>query len=147
MSGPERNRRQSRAARRGGNLVSIIINAVVLYLLNAHPGWRSISFLTPATAQVIGLVTLTLVAGIVANAVYFIAEPRWLRAIGDLATLTIALVTMVHVWEVFPFAFHGSMAFWSVIVRVILMIGIVGASIGILYSFGVLIKGTVRAGR
>ncbi len=143
---PARNRQQSRAARRGGNLVSIIINAVLLYLLNAHPGWRSMSFLTPATAQVIGLVNLTLGAGIAANAVYFIADPRWLRALGDLTTLTIALVTTVRIWEVFPFAFHGTVAFVAVIVRVFLVIGIVGASIGILYSVAVLIRSLARGG-
>ncbi len=127
--------------------MSIIINAVLIYLLNVHPGWQSISFLTPATAQVIGFVTLTLAAGIAANAVYFVAEPRWLRAIGDLATLTITLITMARIWDVFPFAFHGSLDFWSVICRVILIVGIVGASIGVLYSLGVLIRGPVRAGR
>jgi len=147
MSGSEQHRTPSRAARRGGNLVSIIINAVLLYLLNAHPGWQSISFLTPATSQVIGLVTATLVAGIVANVIYFIAEPRWLRAIGDLVTLTITLVAMVRVWEVFPFAFHGSMAFWSTVVRVVLIVGIAGASIGLLYSLSVLIRGTARVAR
>jgi hypothetical protein len=147
VNGPDRNRQPSRQARRGGNLASVVINAVLLYLINAHPGWQSAPFLTPATAQVIGLVNLTLVAGIVANAVYFVADPRWLRAAGDLATLTITLVTTVRIWEVFPFAFHGSMAYWSTVVRVLLMIGIVGVSIGILYSLSVLIKGVVKVAR
>jgi len=143
----QRTRQRSRGAKRGSNVVSIVINGVLLYLLDAHPGWQSMSFLTPATAQVIGLVNLTLWSGIVANAVYFIAEPRWLRAIGDVVTLSIALVTTVRIWEVFPFAFHGSIAFVSEVLRVFLMIGIVGTSIGILYSLGVLIAGAAGAGR
>jgi len=142
-----RTRQQSRASRRGGNLVSVLINGVLLYLLDAHPGWRSIPFLTPATAQVIGLVNLTLVAGIVANVVYFAVEPRWLRAIGDLVTLTISLVTALRVLEVFPFAFHGSMTFFSPLLHVLLVIGIVGMCIGILYSIGVLIRSPARHGR
>ena len=142
---PERQR--SRTARRGGNLVSIIINAVLLYLLNAHPGWRSLSFLTPATVQVIGLVNLNLAAGIAANVLYFIAEPPWLRAIGDLATLIIALVTSVRIWQVFPFAFHGSMAFWSTIVRVLLIIGVAGACIGIIASAVRLTRSMAKLGR
>ncbi len=147
MGGPQRNRQPSRQARRGGNVASIVINAVLLYLINAHPGWQSASFLTPAAAQVIGLVNLTLVAGIVANAVYFVADPKWLRAAGDLATLTITLVTTVRIWEVFPFAFHGSLAYWSTVVRVLLIVGVVGVSIGILYSLSVLIKGMVKVAR
>lgn len=140
-------RRPPQAARRGGNVASIIINAVMLYLLDIHPGWRSISFLTPAAAQVTGLVNLTLWAGIASNAVYFAAEPRWLRAIGDLTTLTIALVTLIRVLGVFPFAFHGSAAFVAVIVRAVLIAGTIGASIGIIYSIAVLIRTVTRTSR
>lgn len=142
-----RDRSKSRGARRGGNLASIIINGVLLYLINAHPGWQAAPFLTPAAAQVIGLVNLTLAAGIVANVVYFIIEPRWLRAIGDLTTIIIGLVTTARIWQVFPFAFHGSMEFMSVLVRVFLIVGIVGMSIGIIYSIAVLIGLAARAGR
>jgi hypothetical protein len=39
------------------------------------------SFLTPATAQVIGLVNLPLWAGILANGLYVIAHPAPLRAV------------------------------------------------------------------
>jgi len=138
---------QSRGAKRGGNLVSVLINAALLIVLNIDPGWQAVPFLTPATAQVIGLVNLTLWAGIVANAVYLVAEPRWLRAVGDLVTLTISLITTVRILQVFPFAFHGSMGFWSVVVRVLLIVGIAGASIGILYSLGVLIRRAVGAGQ
>lgn len=138
-------RQRSRASRRGGYLVSGVINGVLLYLLNAHPGWQAMSFLTPATAQVIGLVNLMLWAGIAANSVYFVADPPPLRAVGDLVTLTIALVTTIRVWAVFPFAFHGSVAFVAVIARVVLITGIVGASIGILYSVVTLIRGLVKA--
>jgi hypothetical protein len=140
-------RQQSRGARRGGSVASILINAVLIYLLDAHPGWRAVPFLTPATAQVIGLFTLTLAAGIAANVVYLIADPPRLRAFGDLVTLTISLVTALRVWQVFPFAFHGSMTFWAVIVRILLIIGIVGTCIGLVYSLVILIKGkrgTVR---
>jgi hypothetical protein len=137
---------RSPASRRAGYLVSIAINGVLLYLLDAHPGWQSIAFLTPATAQVIGLVNLMLWAGVVANGIYFIADPPPLRAVGDLVTLTIGLVTTLRVWDVFPFAFHGSVAFVAVIARVVLIIGIVGACIGILYSVVTLIRSLARAG-
>lgn len=142
---PRSGRQLSRARRRGGYVGSILINAVLIFLLDARPGWRSVPFLSPATAQVIGLVTLTLAAGLAANVMYFIADPPRLRAFGDLVTLTISQVTTVRVWQVFPFVFHGSMAFWSVIVRAILIIGIVGASIGILYSLVILVRGKPRA--
>lgn len=140
-------RQRSRGARRGGNVGSILINAVLIFLLDAHPGWRAVPFLTPAAAQVIGLITLTLATGIAANVVYLIADPPRLRAFGDLITLTISLVTALRVWQVFPFAFHGSMAFWAVIIRILLMVGIVGTCIGLVYSLVILIKGKPSAVR
>lgn len=143
---PRAGRQMSRARRRGGNVGSILINAVLIFLLDAHPGWRSVPFLTPATTQVVGLVTLTLAAGLAANVMYFLADPPRLHAFGDLVTLAISLVTTVRVWQVFPFAFHGSMAFWSAIVRAILIIGIVGACIGLLYSLVILVRGKPIAG-
>lgn len=145
-SGSVRRRQRSHASRRGGYLVSIVINGVLLYLLNAHPGWQSMPFLTPATAQVIGLVNLMLWAGIAVNCVYVIADPPPLRALGDLVTLIITLVTTIRVWDVFPFAFHGSVAFMAVFLRVVLIIAIVGASIGILYSVVTLIRSVFMAG-
>jgi hypothetical protein len=138
-------RQRSVAARRGGYVVSILINAVVIYLLDAQPGWRALPFLTPATAQVIGLITLTLAAGIAANVLYFIADPPRLRAFGDLITLTISLVTTVRIVQVFPFAFHGSMAFWTQIVWILLIVGIVGVCIGLVYSLVILVRGKPRA--
>ena len=138
-------RQRSQAARRGGYVGSILINAVLIYLLDGHPGWRAVPFLTPATAQVIGMFTLTLAAGIAAHIVYIIADPPRLRAFGDLITLTILLVTALRIWQVFPFAFHGSMAFWAVIVRILLIMGIVGMCIGLLYSLVTLVRGKPRA--
>ena len=142
---PQARRQRSVAARRGGYVVSILINAVLIYLLDAQPGWRAVPFLTPATAQVIGLFTLALAAGIAANVLYFIADPPRLRAFGDLITLTISLVATVRILQVFPFAFHGSMAFWTSIVRILLIVGIVGVCIGLVYSLVILVRGKTRA--
>lgn len=141
MSGSAQRRQQSHAARRVGYLVAIAINAVLLYLFNAHPGWRSASFLTPETVQVVGVVNLALWAGIVANCIYFIADPQPLRAFGDLSTSAISLAAMIRVLDVFPFAFHNSIAFMATIVQVVLIIAIAGACIGVLYSAVILIRG------
>jgi len=138
--------RRSNAVRHP-NLATIIINAVLLYLINAHPGWQSVSFLTPATPQVIGLVNLALAVGIAVNVLYFAVKPRWLRAIGDLIMLIIGLITALRIWQVFPFAFHGSAAYWSTIIRALLVIGIAGTCLAILASLVVLVRGARPAGQ
>jgi hypothetical protein len=142
---PQTGGRRSVAARRGGYVVSILINAALIYLLDAHPGWRAVPFLTPAASQVIGLFTAALAAGIAANVLYLIADPPRLRAFGDLVTLTISLIATVRILQVFPFAFHGSMAFWTMLVRTLLIIGLVGACLGLVYSLVTLVKGKPRA--
>jgi len=129
------------------NLATIIINAVLLYLINAHPGWQSVSFLTPATEQVIGLVNLALAVGIAVNVLYFAVKPRRLRAIGDLIMLIIGLITALRIWQVFPFAFHGSAAYWSTIIRALLVIGIAGTCLAILASLVALARGARPAGQ
>jgi len=46
-------------------------------------------------------------------------------------TAGIGLAVAIRVWQVFPFAFHGSAAGWSTAVRVLLVLVIVGSAITI----------------
>jgi hypothetical protein len=130
----------SEGSKRGGYLVAVIVNAVLLFLINAHPGWRSVSFLTPAMTQVITLVNACLWAGAIANFIYFLTDPKRLKALGDLVTLSISLAAGIRLLQVFPFAFHGSAAWCSTLVTVLLVIGIVGTCIGLLYSLAMLVR-------
>ncbi len=125
-------RRPSASARRAGYLAGIVIGAALLFVLNGEPGWQALPFLTSDTSLVLWLVNLSLAAGLAVNVVYLAYDPPWLRSLGDLVTAVIGLVTAVRVWQVFPFEFHGSAAAWSTVVRVLLIVVIVGSSIGIL---------------
>lgn len=118
--------------RRAGYVGAIIVNAVLLYLINAHPGWQAVPFLTPATRQVLGIINLVLAVNVGVNVVYLIYDGVRLKALGDLATAALGLAAVIRLWQVFPFAFHGSASGWAVVVRVLLVLGIVGSSIGIL---------------
>lgn len=90
-------------APRFGYAVAVFINLVILYVLNVRPGWDALSFLTDATPRVLVLVNLSLLAGIVANAVYVGADGPWVKTVGDLTTTTISLAVLVQIWRVFPF--------------------------------------------
>ncbi len=131
MAGGKDGRRPSPAARRAGYVVAVLVNAALLYLVNVAPGWQAVPFLTEATEQVIGVVNLSLWAGVVANLAYLAADPRWLRALGELVTTVISLVVMVRMWQVFPFAF-GDAGYWRVLFRLALGVGIFGATVGAL---------------
>ena len=63
------------ASRRAGYVVAVGVNALLLYLLNRSPGWQSVPFLTDAMNRVIGVVNLSITAGLVANLVYLVLGP------------------------------------------------------------------------
>lgn len=135
--------RPSVAARRTGYLVSVAINAVLLYLVNRRPGWDALPFLTSDTELVLGLVNASLIAGVVANLVYLLTDPPRIRALGDLVTTAIGLVAMVRIWQVFPFSFDDDGFPWETLFRVALVVGIVGSAIAIVVA----LVGLVRGGR
>jgi hypothetical protein len=97
----------------------------------AQSGWQALPFLTSDTSQVIGLVNLSLAVSLSVNVVYLFYDLPWLKSLGDLMTAGIGLAVAIRVWQVFPFAFHGSAAWWSTAVRILLVLVIVGSAITI----------------
>ena len=128
---PTAARRPSAAARRVGYLVGIVVDAALLFVLNGQPGWQALPFLTSDTSQVIGLVNLSLAVSLAVNAVYLFYDPPWLKSLGDLITAGIGLAVAIRIWQVFPFTFQGSAAWWSTAVHVLLALAIVGSAITI----------------
>ena len=138
---------RSVAARRSGYLAALVVNGALLVLINAAPGWQAVPFLTPATRQVLGLVNVVLVLNLVVNVVYLAHDGPWLRAFGDIATTAVGLAVAIRILEVFPFAFHGSASFWSTVIKILLILAIVGACIGLLVQVIRLIVLAARGGR
>ena len=121
-------RRPSASARRAGYGLAIVFSTALLVILNGSPGWQAIPFLTSATSQVLWLINLCLAAGIAANIVYLAYDPPWLKALGDLATTAIGLVTAIRIWQVFPFNLSSG---WSTAVRALLVVAIAGSCIAL----------------
>lgn len=143
----EPRRKPSRTSRRLGYVVAIVINAVLLYVINRSPGWQAVPFLTDDTAQVLGLVNASILAGIVANCVYLVWDPRWLRAVGDIVTTSIGLAALVQLWSVFPFAFGAAAINWELVARWVIGVGIAGSVIAIivaLYQLGRLLPARIQ---
>ena len=136
--------RPSPAARRSGYIVAAVVNAVVLYLVNRRPGWDALPFLTPDTTKVLGLVNASIIAGIVTNLVYLVADPPRLRSLGDLVTTGIGLAAMVRIWQVWPISFEPGGFPWDTVFRWLVAIGIVGSVIGIVVALVTLARGTHR---
>jgi len=125
-------------ARRAGYLIAVVVNGVVWYVVNVHPTWHAVRFLTADTRAVLPLFNFSLVATIVANLVYVAYDPRWMTAAGGVVTTTIGLAVLVRLLRVFPFDFPAQPP-WALIARILLVFAIVGAAIGLLVEFGRLV--------
>ena len=120
-------------SRRVGYAAAIAVNLVLLYLLNGHPGWQEVPFLTDAMVRVIGIVNLSLVTGLTANLVYLEWDPEWLRALGDVTTTCAGLLAMLRLWQVWPFDFPSGTP-WDLLAHVALALGVFGGVVGIIAS-------------
>jgi hypothetical protein len=78
--------RPSVASRRVGYAVAVVYDAALLYLVTVWPGWQAVSFLTADTRQVLGLVNLSLAAGLVANLAYLVGDAPVVKSMGELVT-------------------------------------------------------------
>jgi hypothetical protein len=128
MAVTDRARRPSAATRRAGYGLAIGFSAALLFVLNSWPGWQAIPFLTSGTDQVLGLVNLSLAAGIAANAVYLVYDSPRVKSLGDLVTTGIGLATAIRIWQVFPFSLSDG---WSTAVRIMLVVCIAGSGIAL----------------
>ena len=115
---------------RGGNIGSVLVNAVLLWGINIWPGWKAVPFLTADMERVLGIINASLTAGIIANLIFVVIRNRGVMALGNLVVLGLGLAATLRMLEVFPFDFGDSWSGWPVVVRVLLVLGIVGSIIG-----------------
>jgi hypothetical protein len=136
-------KRPSVGARRAGYVIAVLLNAALLVLVNRWPGWEALPFLTTDTRLVIAVVNASVLVNLAANLVYLARDPRWLKALGDTLTTAVGLVAMVRIWQVFPFDFGDSSVDWTLLARVALGLGIVGAAIGVIVNAVGFVKAVV----
>jgi predicted membrane protein len=123
-----------------GYAIAAVVNAALVYAVNVWPGWQTLPFLNQDTSHVLGLVNLSLVAGLVANLVYLANDAPWLRSLGELVTTGIGLAALVRFWQVFPFDFGGSSFEWALLARFVLVVAIVGSVLGVFVQFVLLMR-------
>lgn len=126
--------RPPRSTRRAGYVIGALVNAVILWLVNVSPGWQALPFLTAEFESVVPLVNASISVGLVANLVYVVADPPWLRAAGDAIVPAVGLIPLIALWRTFPFVFEGQTFDWELVVRILLGAGIVGSLIGIVVA-------------
>ena len=124
--------RQPVGMRRFGYALAIAINVAFIFLINEWPGWSSVPFLTNDAEVVIPILNAALVISMVVNAVYLIADPRWLRALGDAVTAAVSFILTIVTLRVFPFDFSDYSFDWTMLVQIMLGVGLIGCLVGVI---------------
>lgn len=121
-----------RVGRRFGYGVAVVINLVMLVVVQNILEWGWAPFLTDEFAQVVPWISLSLVVSILANLVYQFDDTRFVKSTGQIVTNLISIFVSYQVLLVFPFDFSAYDFNWALIVRIVLILAMVGAGIGML---------------
>lgn len=120
------------AGRRFGYLVAIGINAVMLSIANHLLEWDWPSFLTDEFNDVLGIITVSFVATMIANAMFVVFDAPWFKSLANAVTAAIAIAVAWRMLQVFPFDFTGYDRDWSDVARIVLVFAMLGAAVGCL---------------
>jgi hypothetical protein len=129
------------AGRRFGYIVAIVFSALGFYVFHSLLQWR-VPFVTEAWSSVLWAVDLSIAATIVANAVYFAYDPRWLRHLGGIVTNAFSFLSTYVIWRTFPFDFGET---WNDMAQLVLVLVMLAIVIGIVVQSVQLITDQVRA--
>jgi hypothetical protein len=121
-----------RPGRRVGYLVAIAVNVAILWIANHLLEWEWPRFLAPDFDEVLPILSASIVASIVVNALWLLHDQPWFKALGDIVTSAFGLAVCVRTLQVFPFDFLTYARDWSWLVRLVVWVGIVGSAIGVL---------------
>jgi hypothetical protein len=92
--------------RTSGYAVAVVVNAILLYVAHHLLAW-GVPFLTPAFAEVLWAIDLSLGAAIVANAAFIAYDARWFRHLTGAALDALSLLSTYTLYSVFPFHFEA----------------------------------------
>ena len=138
MVTPRLDTRPQRSGATAFFVIAILVNAGLWVAINVRPGWESISFLTPSFSEVLAVINLALILGVVVNALCVVIMQPWLRTLGRLLAALFGLLVAWRLYIVFPFEFDS---LGDSVVRSVLIIAILGCSIGVVVEFVRLVRG------
>jgi hypothetical protein len=121
-----------RSGRRAGYVIAIVVNLALLVVVQNILDWGWLPFLTTDFAQVVPWVSMSLIVTAAMNVVYLVDERPDVKSWGQIGINLIGLLITYRVWQVFPFDFSASQFDWTVLTRVVLILGMVGSGIGLL---------------
>lgn len=118
--------------RQTGYAIAVMVNVAMLVIAHNILEWGWLPFLTADFAQVLPWISFSLIAAVVANLVYQFNDTLLVTSAGGIGTNLISVFVTYRIWLVYPFDFTAYEFDWGVLVRVLLVLAMVGAGIGVL---------------
>jgi hypothetical protein len=118
--------------RRIGYGVAIGFNIGFLVIVNNVLDWGWFPWLTEDLTDLLPIINVSVIATIVANAVYLVYDPPWFKGIAEVVLLTISLIVTIRLLQVFPFDFSAYDFAWATLTRWALGVAIFGIGIAML---------------
>ena len=140
-------RRPTRGRRRTGYAVAALVDVLLLLMVNGWPGWEAVPFLADDFDRVVGILNVSFVVHGLAQLAYMVADPPWLRGLGDAVTSVIGIALMARMWQVWPFTTGDDWSGWGLALHVLLAVGIAGAAIAVLVGLVGFGRGLTRPAR
>jgi hypothetical protein len=126
---------ESRRIRRSGDYAGAMIgNIIALVLFNLYPLWRPLTagVVTDRWEAILWAVDLSLLLQIGGNFILVFRRPRWLRHLLEIAFSATGLLSAAVFFAVFPLDFSPLVGAWlDTLMRVLLVLGMAGAAIGV----------------
>jgi hypothetical protein len=123
-----RRRRRRRHDPRAPYVVGVLLYAGGLALLNVWPTWEAMPFLTDGAATAMALLNVTLITGLVSQAIYVVDSNARMRAAASYGMGLLNMVVLGLLWRDFPFDFGTWGPEWAQATRLLIAVLFVWAA-------------------
>jgi hypothetical protein len=122
----------TRTGKRFGYGIAVVINLVMLLIVLNILEWGWVPFLTDEFTAVVPWISLSLIVSIVVHLVYQFNDTPVVKSTGQILINLISVFVTYQVYLVFPFDFSSYDFNWALLTRIVLIVAMVGAGIGVL---------------
>ncbi|MFA5926601.1 MAG: hypothetical protein WCT32_02070 [Patescibacteria group bacterium] len=109
-------------------IFTIIASIILLWIYGRLEGW--LPFVTDSFSATLTLFYISSIATIVANIIFLLIDSSTLRAALKALLNIWSIVVMISTCYIFPFDFSAYSFNWTLLVRILIILGIVGTAIG-----------------
>jgi hypothetical protein len=142
----ERRREREAPSRRMGEYISsVVANAILIYVLNRLPDWNISVLVSDLYRQVLWAINLSLGVHVGLNFFLIFYHPLSLHYLAGVVLSGVGVIPLARLVSVFPFSFPAQLSDWlTPLVKVLLILGLVGAAIGAAVNLGKLVSTLLR---